>query len=161
MINKFRKIYCGILQGFIAGAVAVLIVVNAWQVITRYLVAKTVLWTEDFSVLTMLWMGAAAFGWLWASHRMLSMDLASMFLPERVLRVFDWILEILGLVIGPGMAFVGAHAYITNSGFVVSMIGFDEKIRYMPLIAAGILITISTVLRICELKGIGGKETKV
>ena len=151
IINRFRKYYCLALQSFISISLFALVCVNLYQVITRYAVDVTVLWTEDFSILTMLWMAACGFGWLWATHRMLSMDVANYIFPRKVLHLFDYILELAGLFIGPGLVYIGSTAYRANSGLVTTMTGFDEKLRYLPLIFAGILILLSSVLRLLEL----------
>lgn len=150
-INRFRKIYSTILQSFIAIALFLLIVVNTYQLVLRYATKSALIWVEDFSVLTLLSMAACGFGWLWSTHRMLSMDVSNYFLPKSVLHALDYALEIFGLAVGPYLAYIGVTTYIANAGFVVSMTGFDEKIRYIPLIISGVFITISALLRLCEL----------
>ena len=150
-IDRFRKIYGTILQGFIAVALFLLIVVNTYQLILRYAMKSSLFWVEDFSVLMLLSMAACGFGWLWNTHKMLSMDVSNYFLPKSVLHVLDYALEIFGLAIGPYLVYIGIVTYIANAGFVVSMTGFDEKIRYIPLIVSGFFITVSALLRLCEL----------
>lgn len=153
-LERFRKYYCRILQSAVALGMLVLVCVNIYQVITRYAVNVVVLWMEDFSILTMLWMAACGIGWLWASHHMLSMDVANFIFPRKLLFLFDCLLEVFGLVLGPVVVYIGVAAYKANSGLVVTMTGFDEKLRYLPLIFAGALIFVSAFLRLPELSGV-------
>ena len=150
-IRLFKKYYCLVLQLLISFGLLGLVCINICQVITRYTVDIVVLWIEDVTVLTMLWMGSLGVGWLWAKHELLSMDVADYIFPKAVLHVFDYILEYLGLGVGVGLVYISARTYRVNSGLVIAMTRFDEKMRYLPMIVGGVLIFISSVLRLIEL----------
>ena len=150
-INTFRKWYCLILQSAIGIILFVLACSQVYQVVTRYFVDRVVLWVEDVTVFSLYWIAALGLGWLWCTHQMLNMDVADYVLPKKVLHILDYCLEVFGLFAGPFFAYLMYTSYNANKGFILSVISVDEKYRYFPYICGGILIFISSVLRLIEL----------
>ena len=150
-IMKIRDFLCLVIQSLIAAALFFLTAANIYQVAARYAFGATQLWVEDVSVLIMLWMAGLGIGWLWMKHEHLNMDVASFILKKNVIKVFDVVLEIAGLFFGSLLAYYGAVGVRVNTGFSMSILGFDENMRYIPIFVAGLMIVIGSIFRLIEI----------
>jgi TRAP-type C4-dicarboxylate transport system permease small subunit len=150
-IARIRAVYANVLQSFIGIALGCLVLINLWQVLTRYFVDMIVMWTEDVTVLTLLWMAACGAGWLWTVHDCLAMDVADFLLPKKVLHMLDYLVEVMGLIGGPVIFYIAINALNANAGIIMSVLQFDEKIRYYPVVFMGFAIFVASVLRLLEL----------
>ncbi len=65
MLKKVEEKLCWLFKVMIASLLAVMVVLNVLQVITRYFVAITIIWIEDVSIVCLSWMAAIAVPLLW------------------------------------------------------------------------------------------------
>ena len=161
MRKEIEEKLCLFFKLIIAGLLAAMVMMNILQVVTRYFVSVTILWVEDVSIVCMSWMVAAAVPLLWLMKAHMVMDVADSFLPKKVLKIFDMLLQFIGIGIGIGLVYVSCICIRVNRGFVVSVAGFDEMWRYVPLLFCGIFLTVAAVIKALEYIPFKRKEESV
>lgn len=149
-IKAVKKGLVTVMNGVMAAIVFVIVVINIVQVITRYFISVTFTWSEDITLLGLLWMACIGVPMIWMTDGHLRVDLFSRILPKPVLQLNDWVIEVFGLATGAGLLWAGNIARTVNRGFVMSVIGFDESFRYIPLLFCGVGLIVATVLNLIE-----------
>lgn len=149
-LQKIDDGLCGICGFIVAAAIASLILLNFAQLITRYVISYTFTWAEEVSTLTIIY--ATAFGapWVTLKRRHLRMDAATKLLPQSVKNVTHWIAHGLILITAVLYIYIGTKTVAYNTGFTMSILGFDESLRYLPLIGEGVLISVAELITLAE-----------
>ena len=126
-----------------------------WQVFGRYVLNNTPTWAESLALLLVLYvtMLGCAVGVRDAGH--IGMELLGPLLPERLHKPMAILIHLLTLGFGVLMAWQCALMLESVSGYKIPTLGISEAFRYVPLIAAGVLIALFSVEHIVALiKGI-------
>lgn len=151
MVNKANKYVSFVLQAAIAIMLFGLVAINVLQVFTRYFFDIIVLWIEDVSILTLSWMVACGIPWLWMKKDHIFMDVIDIVVPKKIVGYLKWLVEIAGIIGGVSLIFTGIRTVSVNSGYIYSIIRYDEGIRYYPLVFTGVLLTFAATLNTIEI----------
>ena len=127
------------LQVGVAGLVLLLAAV-IWQVFGRYVLNNTPTWAESLALLLVLYvtMLGCAVGVRDAGH--IGMELIGPLLPERLHLPMAILIHVLTLAFGALMAWNCALMLESVSGYKIPTLGISESCRYVPQIAAGVMI---------------------
>jgi TRAP-type C4-dicarboxylate transport system permease small subunit len=126
-----------------------------WQVFGRYVLNNTPTWAESLALLLVLYvtMLGCAVGVRDAGH--IGMELIGPLLPERLHLPMAILIHVLTLAFGALMAWNCGLMLESVSGYKIPTLGISESFRYVPLIAAGVLIMLFSVEHIVALvKGV-------
>lgn len=149
-LQKIDDGFCRICSFIVATAIFGLIVLNFTQLVTRYIVDFTFTWAEEVSTLTIIYATAFGAAWVTLKRRHLKMDAATKILPQSVKNVAHWVAHALIFVTGILYIVIGIETVEYNSGFSISILGFDESIRYLPLPIEGALIAAAELITFAE-----------
>ena len=138
------------LQLGVTGLVLLLAAV-IWQVFGRYVLNNTPTWAESLALLLVLYvtMLGCAVGVRDAGH--IGMELLGPMLPARLHLPMEMLIHVLTLVFGVLMAWNCAVMLQSVSGYKIPTLGISESYRYVPLVAAGLLIVLFSIEHIVAL----------
>lgn len=122
-----------------------MILANFIQMVTRYFINMTVVWVEDFSILGLYWCFALGMPLAWLLNAHMEMNILEKILSEKVKLVISYLVQLSGVVFGVLFVRAGVRAISLNKGYVMSIIGFDEMWRYVPLVVCGVLLIFSAI----------------
>ena len=116
-----------------------------WQVFGRYVLNSTPTWAESLALLLVLYvtMLGCAVGVRDAGH--IGMELIEPLMPERWHRPFAMLVHVLTLVFGALMAWNCGVLLGSVASYRIPTLGISESFRYVPLVAAGVLIVLFSV----------------
>ncbi|KQI68378.1 C4-dicarboxylate ABC transporter [Loktanella sp. 3ANDIMAR09] len=120
----------------------------AAQVVWRYILNDSIIWTEPASVMIMGWfifLGAAV-GIREGYH--LSFDVLLYVLPLRAKLVLYSISDIAVTAFGIGMIWFGWQLAARTAGNVLPSLGISGAFDFAPLVAGGILIVLFSIERV-------------
>ncbi|MCB5200454.1 TRAP transporter small permease [Loktanella sp. TSTF-M6] len=123
-------------------------VLIAAQVVWRYILNDSIIWTEPASVMIMGWfifLGAAV-GIREGYH--LSFDVLLYMLPLRAKLVLYSISDIAVTAFGIGMIWFGWQLAARTAGNVLPSLGISGAFDFAPLVAGGILIVLFSIERV-------------
>lgn len=126
----------------IGAALAVLIGIEAVQVLGRYGFGTGVVWARDVATLllfTIAWAGAPL---LWLRRAHVTVDLAPR-LPAR-----GWPLDVVMLVCGPALVWVSVRAMAGYRMIDVPALGTDASVKVWPMLAGAVLLTAAAALNL-------------
>jgi TRAP-type C4-dicarboxylate transport system permease small subunit len=128
-----------------------LIAAVTWQVFGRYVLNNTPTWAESLALLLVLYvtMLGCAVGVRDAGH--IGMELIGPLLPERMHLPMAILIHVLTLAFGALMAWNCALMLESVSGYRIPTLGISELFRYVPLVAAGVLIVLFSIEHIVAL----------
>jgi len=150
----FTKISAAIaklcLQLGVIGLVLIVACVS-YQVFGRYVLNNTPTWAESLALLLVLYvtMLGCAVGVRDAGH--IGMELLGPLLPERLHLPMEMLIHALTLLFGLLMAWNCAVMLQSVSGYKIPTLGISESYRYVPLVAAGLLIVLFSIEHIIAL----------
>jgi len=129
-----------------------LLVAVLWQVFGRYVLNNTPTWAESLALLLVLYvtMLGCAVGVRDAGH--IGMELLGPLLPERFHLAFGILIHVLTLAFGAIMAWNCVLMFVSVRGYMIPTLGISESWRYVPLVAAGVLIVLFSIEHIVALK---------
>jgi TRAP-type C4-dicarboxylate transport system permease small subunit len=134
---------------YIAGFfLVVMTLIVMWQVFTRYVLNWSNAWTEITAVLLMSWfifLGAAV-GVRENYH--LGFDVLLYILPKGSKKVLRTISDVVVIAFAIGMVFYGSQLVGLQWAAKLPALGIPEGVRYLPLVAGGLLIILFSVERI-------------
>ena len=138
------------LQLGVAGLVLLLAAV-IWQVFGRYVLNNTPTWAESLALLLVLYvtMLGCAVGVRDAGH--IGMELLGPLLPVKLHLPMEMLIHVLTLLFGVLMAWNCAVMLQSVSGYKIPTLGVSESYRYVPLVAAGLLIVLFSIEHIIAL----------
>ncbi len=156
-IKKCEKVICLILQIIIGAILVGLVGINVLQIITRYFVSKVITWTEDVSILGILWIAALGVPYAWFKGEHLEMDVTDRIYSEKMKTILWWVCQFVCVVASIKLVQLGLYNCKLNVGVKATALGYDESLRYLPLIICGVLLGLASVFKIAE--GILAKVT--
>ena len=138
-LEKFKSIYTRIFVAICALICLVILLVDVFQVLSRYVINAGFVFAEDVSVFGMLWMMALGISIGTINHEHLLINIIDSIISPKAKKVVMFAVDIVLIVAGVMMTWVGILSANANKGFVQSMLGIDEFYRYLPVIVGGIL----------------------
>lgn len=149
-LRKFKEIFTTVLVGICAIICFVILIMNVIQVIIRYLTDAGFHYTEDVTVIGMLWIMGLGISIGWINNEHLVINVIDRLISEKQMERLMFVLDVFGIAVGIAMIYFGRLSQIVNTGFTQSVIGFDESFRYYPLIVGGALTVVAAIERIWE-----------
>lgn len=118
----------------------VIVTIVFYQVFGRYVLNSSPTWTENLALVLILYVTliGAAVGVRDAGH--IGMDSLLVMLPDHVRERIEIVIHVLVAVFGVAMAYNGWILGASVGTVKIPNLGLPEVIRYVPLIASGVLI---------------------
>ncbi|MFD2263763.1 TRAP transporter small permease [Lacibacterium aquatile] len=140
--------YC--MYGVVAG-VFVLVAVVTWQVFGRYVLNDTPTWAEAVALVLVLYVTliGASVGVRDSGH--IGMESFLVLLPERARHGFEILIHILTGTFGAVMAWYGYDLAAAVAPYKMPLLGISEAVNHVPLVIAGILITLFSIEHVIAL----------
>ena len=149
-LEKFKSIYTRIVVAICAVICTVILLVDVFQVLSRYVINAGFVFAEDVAVFGMLWMMALGISIGTINHEHLLINIIDSIISPKTKKIVVFAVDIVLVVAGIMMTWVGILSANANKGFVQSMLGIDEYYRYLPVIVGGILTVIAAVECVVE-----------
>lgn len=149
--RKLGRSICIVFRWVMAALLFCMVALATVQVITRYVVAVTIIWVEELSIYLMNWMCAIGVAWIWmenCSH--IKMDILDNMLPRKVLQGMDVVIDVVMAMVSVAVIRIGVKTRQVNRGMVMSVINLDEGDRYLPVIVGGALLLFATLYMMVE-----------
>jgi TRAP-type C4-dicarboxylate transport system permease small subunit len=129
----------------------VIVAIVFYQVFGRYVLNSSPTWTENLALVLILYVTliGAAVGVRDAGH--IGMDSLLVMLPDPVREKIELAIHVLVAVFGIAMAYNGWILGASVGTVKIPNLGLPEVIRYVPLIASGILIVSFSIEHIIAL----------
>lgn len=150
VLQKFKKIFTDVIVWICAALCLGILLLNFYNVIARYVLGAAFIYTEDITVISMLWIMGLGISVGWMNREHLLINLIDNLVSEKVLDVLMFLLDILGISTGIGMVYLGRITQAINRGLTQSAIGFDESFRYWPVVVGGVLLIVAAVECVAE-----------
>ena len=136
---------------FTAISVTILITITVFalmQVCGRYIFHHTFFWVEEITAIMLGWLVAMGAPMMWLKNGHIVMDAIDQFLPEKGKRYWDCGINVIAIAIGILFTVAGIRAYRLNSGYSISMLRYDESLRYLFVPVMGSLLAIAALIRL-------------
>lgn len=129
----------------------VIVTIVFYQVFGRYVLNSSPTWTENLALVLILYVTliGAAVGVRDAGH--IGMDSLLVMLPDRAREKIELVIHVLVAGFGVGMAYNGWILGASVGTVKIPNLGLPEVIRYVPLIASGVLIVSFSIEHIIAL----------
>lgn len=130
----------------------VIVAIVFYQVFGRYVLNSSPTWTENLALVLILYVTliGAAVGVRDAGH--IGMDSLLVMLPDNLREKIEIVIHVLVAVFGIAMAYNGWILGASVGTVKIPNLGLPEVIRYVPLIASGILIVSFSIEHIMALR---------
>ncbi len=150
MVDKIVKWFSGILTFLLVFLLVGITVLALCNVVGRYILKHTIFWVEEVSALSMGWMVAFGAALMWVRHNHIVMDALDYMLSDKMKYIWDIGVNIIGMAVSLIFFFAGIKALKMNTGYSISLLGYDESIRYLFVPVMGALLFIGTVLTLIQ-----------
>ena len=129
----------------------VIVTIVFYQVFGRYVLNSSPTWTENLALVLILYVTliGAAVGVRDAGH--IGMDSLLVMLPDRLREKIELVIHVLVAVFGLAMAYNGWILGASVGTVKIANLGLPEVVRYVPLVASGILIVLFSIEHILAL----------
>ena len=151
-MKKLENIIVKTLQAMIACLLGFMIIINVVQMVTRYFIALQIMWVEDYSVMCLYWIFALGTPMVWILGQHMDMDILAKVIKGKFKTVLYYVMQFCAFLAGIGLAYTGYRACKLNHGFVMSIAGFDEVWRYIPVVVGGAFLSLASVF--CTVRAI-------
>lgn len=125
-----------------------MVVIVFMTVITRYVFAYTPRWSEEVSLLLMVWFGFLGLALGVAGKVHLSMNVLTEWLPRAPKRVLDMFALLTVLAIGVFMAWEGWKLVQVAHGSTMAGTGLPSSALYLVVPLSGLLIILHSILQL-------------
>lgn len=149
-LEKFKSIYTKIVVAICAIICIVILLVDVFQVLSRYIINAGFVFAEDVAVFGMLWMMALGISIGTINHEHLLINIIDSIVSAKGKKIVMFIVDIVLILAGVMMVWVGILSANANKGFVQSMLGIDEFHRYVPVFVGGALTIIAAIECVVE-----------
>mgnify|MGYP004697563349 CR=1 FL=1 len=150
-MEKIKQRVVTVLEFIMGLLLLAMIVSNFIQMVTRYFINMTVVWVEDFSILGIYWCFALGMPLAWLLNAHMEMNILENVLSAKVKVVISYLVQLSGIIFGSLFIKAGLRAIKLNKGYIMSIIGFDEMWRYVPLVVCGVLLILSALFTVTEM----------
>lgn len=146
MLETIKNRACILLETACMLILITITVFALMQVCGRYLFLHTFFWVEEVTALLLGWMVACGVPLIWLREEHIAVDMIDALLPARVRATWDTVIQLLAVGVGGVIAYSGLRAVRQNIGFSISMLRYDESIRFYWVPVMGILLMLSACL---------------
>ncbi|MBJ7537255.1 TRAP transporter small permease [Marinomonas transparens] len=148
IVERFLDMLAYVATALSGVFMVVLVATFGWLVFGRYVLNDTPTWVEQMALLlvTNITFLAAAVGIHERTH--LSVDILSLVVPKRASQVIDIVIDMTILVFGLAMAIYGKELVDFAWFRTVPLLGISDGIRYFPVVASGVLMSLFSGYRI-------------
>ena len=87
---------------------------------------------------------------LWLDHDHLTMDLISGKLSARWNFLLDCLIDFVGILMSLALAYSGYLAVKQHTGYVTSVLRYDDSLKYVFVLYTGVMLTITTAMSLIE-----------
>lgn len=157
MLVKIRKKLGDCLEILCALLLITITILALMQVCGRYIFSHTFFWVEEVTALLIGWMVAMGVPSMWLKGEHLSVDVIGAILPDRVNAVWNVIIQIIAVCVGIVVTYSGIRAWKQNMGYSISMLRYEESVKFYWIPVMGILLIVSAVLVLLTRGGEGKK----
>lgn len=163
MIDRCLDRLVWILQFLMGLIILIMTISNVIQVFTRYFISYQLMWVEDISSMGLYWIFALGMPMAWILGAHLDMNVFEQFMSRRFKRILWFLQQICGIICGAFLIIIANRCIRLNKGYVMSIVGFDESMRYVPLFVAGVLFLVISMMMIMSrlIKEKQGKEIDI
>jgi TRAP-type transport system small permease protein len=136
---------------FSVGGLLVIVTIVFYQVFGRYVLNSSPTWTENLALVLILYVTliGAAVGVRDAGH--IGMDSLLVMLPDHMREKIEILIHVLVALFGIAMAYNGWILGSSIGTVKIPNLGLPEVVRYIPLIASGVLIVSFSIEHIIAL----------
>ncbi len=127
------------------------------QVCGRYIFSHTFFWVEEITALLLGWMVATGVPLMWLREEHLSVNVIDGLLPGKAGAVWNVIIQVIGAGVGVVVTYSGIRGWKQNMGYSISMLRYDESVKFYWIPVMGCLLVLSAVLVLLT-RGKEGKE---
>jgi len=129
----------------------VIVTIVFYQVFGRYVLNSSPTWTENLALVLILYVTliGAAVGVRDAGH--IGMDSLLVMLPDRLREKIELVIHVLVALFGIAMAYNGWILGASVGTVKIANLGLPEVVRYVPLVASGVLIVLFSIEHILAL----------
>ena len=149
-LKRFKKLFTDVLVTICAVLCTMILAINVVNVIIRYMTSASFTYTEDITVISMLWIMGLGVSVGWINREHLLINLIDQLLPPKGMEILLLFQDVVGVAAGVAMIWLGRMSQAANTGFVQSVIGFDESFRYWPVLVGGGLLIVAALECIAE-----------
>ena len=122
------------------------------QVFGRYVFHSTIFWIEEVTGIILGWLFALGAPMVWIRKDHIKMDAIDRFLSPKARKIWDIVIDCIACFIGVVFLCGGLSALRLNTGYSISMLRYDESLRYYFVPVFGTLLAFVACLSL--LKGI-------
>lgn len=120
------------------------------QVFGRYVFHSTIYWIEEVTGIILGWMFALGAPMVWIRKDHIKMDAIDRFLSSKVKKVWDIVIDLIAGLIGLVFFCGGTRALKLNTGYSISMLKYDESLRYYFVPVFGLLLALVACLSLAK-----------
>ena len=149
-LEKFKNIYTKIIVIICAVICTVILLVDVFQVLSRYVINAGFVFAEDVSVFGMLWVMALGISIGTINHEHLLINIIDSIVSKKGKQIVMFVVDVTGSM-GDELDYLKTElADVINRIAVQSMLGIDEFHRYVPVIVGGVLTVIAAIECVVE-----------
>lgn len=149
-----KKVSQGIYTFCLSVCVVILIIITTlalMQVCGRYIFHHTFFWVEEITTMLIGWIVALGTPALWLKNEHIAMDALLAFLPKKAIRIWDMVIQVFAMGTGGVLFAAGMKALRLNSGYSISMLRYDESVKFIFVPVLGALLTVCAALVFVQL----------
>ena len=147
-LDRLAAMVASILRASLVVAVVVMLACIVVQVVMRYVVGKTLSWSEELAVLMFAWatLGGLALGVREGFH--VRLDLLVGYLPDAVRHWAERAISLLTAAFGAYLLWSGTRFYEMTGGSISAAIGYPIEFLHVLAPIAGGMICLFSIARV-------------
>lgn len=149
-ISVFRKYYGKISYSLATVVILFMTCLGVYQLAFRYLVGHTLIWAPDATIFCITTVAGLVLPPLWLDHDHLTMDLISNKVSARWNYLLDCFIDFTGFAMSLALAYSGYLAVKQHTGYVTSVLRYDDSLKYAFVLYTGVMLTVTTALSLIE-----------
>ena len=144
----FNQVFVQFLRCSLGLCVAALAGLAALQVILRYIIAASLMWVEEVSVIIMLWLTWLGISLLWMTKSHIVVDLLTSRLPRQIQKTMASIIDIVVCIAAFTLFIISRETLQTSTGMELDTLAVDLTIKYYPIPIGAIGLIVAAMLNL-------------
>lgn len=138
-----------LLMAVVSSMLAVMTCLMLWQVITRYLLARPAIFTEEALRFMMIWMALLGTAYCFGARKHLSLELIPALSPPRVQKILMVVNGLIGIAFAIGVMLIGGWGASSSAMTQLSpVIQLPMGVIYLAVPVSAVLIVVLQALDI-------------